>query len=83
MRLIKTEYMKGLYENMNKIRINVYINKKMKEMISIDQNKDLLEIDIGLDDNKNMIHVIYMRNMIEMLKWKKLLDIFLNQWTND
>jgi hypothetical protein len=83
MKILKLDYMRGIYDNMSKIRFNIYINNSIKDEISVDTNKDLLEIDIALDEDKNLINVVYMRNNMDMLKWKKLLDGFLNQWVSN
>jgi hypothetical protein len=83
MKLISMDYLKGLYDNISKIKINVIIEQKeyLKEDISLDVCRDFMEIDIVLNKDNTMSHILYVRNTKEMKKWKKLLDIFLNEWT--
>ena len=62
MKLINIDYLRGLYENISKIRINVYINKKSNNEISIDVCRDFMEISIIINNNKKNLVISLLSN---------------------
>jgi hypothetical protein len=40
----------------------------------------LIQIDIGLNKEGRLVNIVYMEESEEMMKWKQVLDNFLNMW---
>jgi hypothetical protein len=67
-------------KNMDKIVINVCIKSDIEKSELMRRDDIFMQIDIGLDKNGKLINVIYMLNNSDLLKWKRILDNFLNMW---
>jgi hypothetical protein len=70
----------NICKKIEKIMMNVYINKNIENSELINKDDILIQIDIGLNKEGRLVNIIYVEENDEMMKWKKMLDNFLNMW---
>jgi hypothetical protein len=52
----------------------------VKTELQINKKTDIIQIDVGYDENKKLSIIVYMKQCDEMKRWKLLFDTFLNVW---
>jgi hypothetical protein len=70
----------SFYNNFTKIRMNIHSSPLIKNELQINKKTDIMQIDIGYDENKKLSIIVYMKQCDEMKRWKLLFDTFLNVW---
>jgi len=68
------------YSNFTKIRMNIHDSPILKTELQINRKTDIIQIDIGYDENNKLCIIVYMKQCEEMKRWKLLFDTFLNVW---
>jgi hypothetical protein len=70
----------NINKKIDKILININIDNNIDKS-ELQERKDILmQIDIGINKVGKLVNIIYLEETEEMLKWKRLLDNFLNIW---
>jgi len=69
----------SIYNNIGKIVINIMSDNIQNSKI-IERDDIRIQIDIGINNEDELENIIYMESSIEMMRWKELLDRFLNIW---
>lgn len=70
----------SFYNNFTKIRMNIHNSPLVKTELQINKKTDIIQIDVGYDENKKLSIIVYMKQCEEMKRWKLLFDTFLNVW---
>jgi hypothetical protein len=69
----------SIYDNIGKIVINMR-SDNIEDSKIIERDDIRIQIDIGINKEGELENIIYMESSIEMMRWKELLDRFLNIW---
>jgi hypothetical protein len=70
----------NICNKIDKILLNVYIDKEISNSELSKRDDILIQIDIGIDKKGRLINIIYIENSENMLRWKNTIDNFLNMW---
>jgi hypothetical protein len=69
-----------LCNKIEKILVNVYVIGDIDSSELMKRDDILIQIDIGLNKEGRLVNIVYMEESEEMMKWKQVLDNFLNMW---
>jgi hypothetical protein len=60
--------------------VNIFIEDDIENSELKKREDILIQIDIGLNKDGRLVNIVYMEESDDMMKWKKMLDNFLNMW---
>lgn len=69
-----------LCNKIDKILVNIFIEDDIENSELKKREDILIQIDIGLNKDGRLVNIVYMEESDDMMKWKKMLDNFLNMW---